>query len=1112
MLFAFLAPSLIEFLLSSGIFNKKPKINFSAFVWEGLHKINSDSLKIIINYGAENPIKINDTSYSISDIDRFLQDDLSNSPKNIPTLRMNLFLSIALYYSKFEGVKSDEINIELFSAVLNSYKLKLGKKHGITIADSMRNFLSALQDRNELTEVVRYVKSNIYYMDRDYQRANEGYRDLLSERWLPQNDFQSHYLYTLWQTAAFKELSQLMKNKLINEDLKSEYSRKLAAFYSNKTVKGILPLTKSQNLVILLMIFIFLFILIIDFSDIYDYFKIYIRFKKDPQIRRKFLMEKLLTTEASKKKFCPLCGGSAATKHKQPFHHEFDICKEDKQILIPQNSCSICGAPLEEGINCRICGFNQKGELDFVFSFDLLTSFLKITYSLCLLYLLFSEAFLHYDYEIIEKAVLFSKAIFIFSISLTLLPFFASDLGFRFFEPLKRFRRIFLISFQKYFSIYIVYFIFQLSPSNATYSNIYFYSIFDLFFFTIHVYFLWKFITFGQEYAFYYSKEIIRFFQGAIFFLALFPIILEITYFYNAFSNGTDSLYASLVYTQAANRISFLLLALAIFLASPKAEFSSKHIYIATFIESLFEHKETIVSFLRLCNFITIAIIFRWYLNHHSANLFMYLNQLLLVAIYQICFGNSTIDQGKRQSSTISGLKYNHNLYMLMFISFFSILSYASIIPLLSSKLDLLSFSANINALYILTIKQIQILIPWMLNKNIAFGIVLFFIISFFIIFPFLKLVRTFRFTALAPALDPHQTLRINLLFKHLEIISITFQKLKSKFDRLQKVKLSVLLLEQRYLLESYPNTSHPRNNETSQILNTIEYELEKDIEEADSSFQCYKHEIANMKDAYYGQIPSIDESPESILIQSIPDIHFLLVWNKKMRNQIIKEEKIFLQISNELFLKSVKLYWESVRLLFDQLSSPIYKGLSPYSISDFNYVAVVISDFPSIPPSIKKLLAIKSHNLKPSDFAYVYFCDNYPQIQTLDFLMMDIETQTAKSTLNSKNDENDLAYKREELRERRVAFLDFIYEIRGMGFRCEYLPVCTTVIIKDGIRTPFSEGEKTDVKGNLVDIKNEYFQAKLLLVIEKTSIDEISKEFEKVLQPRISERLFSRH
>jgi hypothetical protein len=166
---------------------------------------------------------------------------------------------------------------------------------------------------------------------------------------------------------------------------------------------------------------------------------------------------------------------------------------------------------------------------------------------------------------------------------------------------------------------------------------------------------------------------------------------------------------------------------------------------------------------------------------------------------------------------------------------------------------------------------------------------------------------------------------------------------------------------------------------------------------------------------------------------------------------------------------------------------------VKPYSISPNNYFTVIFSEFAYIPASVEKIVAMKWNRKSTSDFVYIYFCDNFPQIKISSYL----DLSEDKNILNDESiNFKEKSHYQKCVEELTDDFIAFKSEISSYGYKCEFFPINGTIQVENFLRTQFDESEKINASDRMVRFqkkKKEYYQAKFVLIVERLSFEQIN-------------------
>ncbi|HLO61295.1 MAG TPA: hypothetical protein VK179_21265 [Bacteroidales bacterium] len=1083
----FFLPGIIEIIPTSW-FPKKSKIDFYKFIENSNIQVSQDSALFKLRVeGNEILIVLESKKYNIN----ILCEAIDSMDVDERILKNMAAVLIPFLNVTTEDCKVD--NYIFLNSFTNKFKSFLPSNSYI---DFMNGFIDYCTNNDLffLVEPLEINKSWYYYNIGDYTEVYE-LNHQYSQFWLNYEFYQIHYLNTLWQIGHFSELQALLKNDVILKDLKEEYNKKIDNLIQANSTYQSPDLSGAKKISIFILLIILFLILAFRISEIFSYFKIFYFYKYPDLKKREQLYQKLYASKETDLA-CPICGIGINHADKisgQHGHKDFYVCPSHQEILVPVHTCAICGIALDEYNNCKVCGFNQKGELTWIFVFDLLTSllyciFLTITI-LAVSYHFFADQF-PFDFRFLK---IYCQSTYLLCLIIALLPFILKDLNIKSLSKFYKFERYYFVSLDKFSALVIIsYLLILLVPNNAMYNTKFFISFID--FFTIFVlgYGIYKFLSYGQEHKSYYENFITTEFKGSL-------VVIVITFSINIFRNlpnlfnNWSGLLSDINKISTINRIVFCLFILIILINSRKiSKKADTFDMISMFVQ---DNVRSFVYFFSFILFITIFLMIKWFLTRHYINIHVIFIELLLLGSYYFIIArqeNRILNfQQKRHRSFLA---FEHNLYIFLYTLFILFINLTSFVNTINFNTDIISLNGLVKAFILISKNQLIALSDFHDKANSIFywagaiGICVMFV---FFILIYRKFKKLYGFVHPKLYVNINEAERVKLLFKHLEFFAKYINKLCNRIEPDIRENIEIRLLEHKYLMDTYDTNDIEFKNHgvvpMESIMNSDKTEV------IQIRFNNYSKKIFDYKKNINN--PSIfdkDVNLEDIGLAPIKDFKLIIIWETKLKKEILLKNNKYLQLSEKIWSKSLQLFYWSLQRIYDQLTSDYYMQISytkPYSISLYNYFTIVYSEYAYLPASVEKIVAMKWNNKHTDDFVYIYFCDNYPQIKTASYL----ELYEDRNILLGKKIEETASY-RNAVSSLLDEFDAFKSEVRSYGYKCEFFPINATIQVEDCVRTPFDDNEKINANDRMVKIKNktEYYQAKFVIIVERLSFEQI--------------------
>jgi len=1069
---AVLLPFVFKLFAMVGIFDFQGSINIRDILRSGRKILEQSEIKLQSKYADELVIVTGGgETFALSDLNRWLveqaQESLQTQGASQDFMPPVFYLALAFAFDLSDPKYPVLENYRLLQATVSVFEKRYDVKNYAAFLQALVEYTKSWTQYAYLLEPAIFLEAQNHFFNYNYSKTHHRI-SLLSPDWMALPWFQEIYLYTLWQEAYFDQLEELLSTDKIADSLSDIYSQRLTDLKQANSVIPDEPLGAVDSFRIYVLLAIMIVVLGFALKDIVIYFSIFFSYKYSSSDKRLKLLKK--TVSKTKSDFsCPICRHHIDKEIKQPYHENLAICEDDEEILLPFNRCASCGATLDQYLNCPVCGFNQKGELNYVFSFDLLSQFILILYLVSLILVLLKAPFSHVilvDYKALK---IFSSSVFILGIIVSMLPFIFRDLNLKrhiFFS----YERLLFVSLDKFFRFMLLYFCFVwFSPVYAAYQTSYFFSILSVISIIFVTYGLLRHLTFGQEHKRYYENQIKDFFIGGVLVMGTLSLLLNlmsITHFSTA-----DPNYQRLIILSLANNIIFFVIGLIIVLNETplrKVRYSW-HFWIQ-------EHFRSIMSFLQLGLAATIFFIFRWVFDNFYTNLSPLFFQGVLLFLYRVIIQKQTREN-------VFTLSYLHNFYIFIFGIVYLAVSYLAMISNLSLYADIHNFWNIVKTTsYLAKLQTAQLVNLLWAKDTLSFFTPAFLILTLILLLNLFatRLKNIYRLIRPQIRVDFHEARRVSILLSHLDLLSDAVNR------QIEFTNLKPLLLEQQYLLETSTVLEGNRPKLGKRINQVIDNAA--DPEKLKIKFQAYEKQIRLVKDYSLSTIAVPADKPYNLLSREklpVPEFRLITAWNRSLRDDILKKQEFYLQITESIFMKSLKLYAKALSRFYH--SAEMYKS-RPYSISQFQYFLIYFSDTAFFPPSLEKLFAMKFHGKKMDDFVYIYFCDNYPQLKTANYLTREPDVNILEK-IKETGTFDDLKDYIADVDKLRRDFLKFCDEIDKMGYRCEFYPVDTTIKLQRGVRTKFTSEEKDTIAGGLVAVKVEYYKAKFALVIEKTNL-----------------------
>jgi hypothetical protein len=652
MIAALALPMILEFV--SAVDRDKPSkdhFSFYGYLSDCERSIFLDSLDIDVKYDSSNLYLVFEgQELGIGSLEKIM--DTLSKYKSLE--RSGIFLVPFLAKARAnEKVANYEFLVTIIEEIRQAFD---EDKYNYFLID----FLDYCIENNKdfLLEPINFANSWQYYYNAEYKKAYSINREYF-QNWLGYEPFVRQYLRTLWELGKFSEL-EVVLTKASPGKYVEEYKIKLNKLrVSSSVAVNNEPSRITDNIQLIVLLALFALILAYIIKEIYDYFSIFYSYKDSSEKRKKLFKSMIYTRENDSDIACPICGEWNADIVKgQRSHKEFYVCKEHNEILVPIYSCSNCGTKLDRNMNCLVCGFNQKGELSYVFIFDLLTSFLFTFFVVSQLVLLtypYTEGYFPFDFAF---AKMVNQCLFMLGIFLSLLPFILKDLSITSLSHFYRFDRFFFISINKFFYfIGLMFMVDLLSPVFSYHKTTYFISLVDLLYIPVYIYGLYCFLTFGQEHKGYYEKIIKYNFKGAIYWISFLMLPSLVTNFkYLSFDYDFLSNIENIFFT---NKVVFMLIAGAIYVNSRKISKKGNGVIdgIVLYVQ---ENYTFIYRTLFLLLTLTFILILKWFFTRYYVNINLIgIESIILAAYYFIIERQGMEKPSTKKHETF--LSYDHN-------------------------------------------------------------------------------------------------------------------------------------------------------------------------------------------------------------------------------------------------------------------------------------------------------------------------------------------------------------------------------------------------------------------------------------------------------------------
>lgn len=1069
--------------------DKKPTVDYHHFYDEGVSRLGlSKNNDRFVFSDKDSLVFHRDTSrYPLDALERFFEQAVKGSGSAEELLSPLFALFIHQSTPEYSGYNARMMEMTL----LQLDRVYRKKDIEVFVRDMNRDLLDSgrlwLVQPLWLAEVQR--RANHW----EYDKALELARPLVVD-WSGYEPFDRCYAELLWQNGQFMELRGFLKTLPESGETARLYGNKVEKLTQAAPTYALAPLTLLDNGLGIILSILILLIFIWTLKEVIDYFRIFLFYRKDLMAR---MLNRTQSDDSNLKNefYCPVCGRMDSIEHKQPFHHTFKVCEDDDEILIPKNCCPNCGTVFDKYLNCPACGFNQKGELAYVFGFDLISTFLFALFSLSSL-LLFGKHYLpEYGFYTLEQLKIFNQTVLIFGTSVSLTPFLLKDFNWESLSMLYRFDRFFFVSIDKFLAYIFVYFLLVGFTSNSfLFHQTLFYTPLNFAFSLLYAYGLLKFFQFGQNHRQYYERKIKATFitgislTGWVIFAGLLPLLPQIVRSYTGLLEQTDNIYF-------LNGLAFFIITQTIWLQT-RRENKGKFDGLITFAHNF---GELIISLAGTILIFTILVLFYWFFTRQYTYLNLLFAQLIGLASYWFIVAKHE----KKSSQMGSRLAINHNVYILIYVTLIFLVGMMSVFSTFYSYTDLVQFSGIWHAAGYVIGEQISAFLNFSSMQTSPFFLP--FMIAIIISGSFaLLVVRQIKsqYHVIFPkkTVNIFEAQRVNLLVEHFGQLSSQFGKIRQHLSDKRRENLKTLLYEERYLLETY--STRESKTDMSRRLNDLIKRLERNDDITPLEYQKYKRELESFRDGHH--VTFVQPKADDPWYNQIEEPLFrpVLLWEKKLYDSFVKRRgRDFMHITEHIWTNSLRLYARALKRFllqstrFQEKKEYLHdKTLSDkiFKISDQDYFLLIFSDRNIFPPSVQKLIAMKWHNKKPNDFIYIYFCDNYPQVKTGNYL-----TEEANRDILNEINSTDPLLSVEGVNELREFYNQFLKEVRGYGYRCEFFPVDATIFIEDGRRTKFSDREDGP---DYVPVHKEYYPAKFALVVEKGNF---KMEYEKLMQAR---------
>ena len=336
---------------------------------------------------------------------------------------------------------------------------------------------------------------------------------------------------------------------------------------------------------------------------------------------------------------------------------------------------------------------------------------------------------------------------------------------------------------------------------------------------------------------------------------------------------------------------------------------------------------------------------------------------------------------------------------------------------------------------------------------------------------------------------DKDEAKKVMLLIRHFDKFVNQIGNIQLALSQSRRNDLRSKLLEEKYLLNTY-NTDASSKKGPTESLNNLIIQVDRYNKIDKESYKAYCNEVKNFQQGHHLK-PVDAEENLALAEEEAPQMLFrpVILWEEKLYESLVRGKSMeFLHVTENIWSNSIRLYARALKRFLLQSTSEVY-GPSEliYRVSGINYFLLIFSRRPFFPPSIEKLVAMKWHGKRVEDFVYIYFCDNFPQVKTGNYLTQDADI----NLLRALNANADYLLTEKGIVELRNFYYEFLNEVRKYGYLCEFYPIDTTIHVEKGRRTRFDNSE---LGGKHISIHNEYYQAKFVLVVERGNFMEYER------------------